>query len=103
MREMSARTERVCVLVATMIFCVICFFVRSSAGTDKRRPQRELPADDVCRCSKIAYTSSITGGIWAYPENFFCAVLSNVVTNSTCTHCANMVPTDGKPDSEEKE
>jgi hypothetical protein len=74
-----------------------------AVGADKRRPQRELPSKDVCRCAEIVYASSLTGGIWKETGDFYYAILSNVVPNRTSTHCIYRVPADDKPASAGKE
>jgi hypothetical protein len=94
----SDRTERILVLVVTMIFCVTFFLIRPLVGTGKRKAQQKLPPLPVeaCveahRCPKIVDIISVKGGIWDYPGEFFEAVLSNVVIKDTCTHCTNGVP-----------
>jgi hypothetical protein len=94
---MSELTERVLVIVVTVMFCVTTFLI-GQVDNGKRKTQRKPPPHPVeacveaCRCPKIVDAISIKGGIWDYPGDFFEEVLSNVVIKDTCTHCTNGVP-----------
>jgi hypothetical protein len=71
---MSELTERVLVVVVTIIVSVTIFLI-DQVGNGKRKTQRKQPADEYCLCTNVVTVGTLKGGIWTEADNFVGALL----------------------------